>query len=90
MQVLNVQIIYYLLFVAFLCFAFPDELKNTKMGKAFLSGCSLFWLIRTVQQFIFYETDGFLTVLSVVIMFGAGAVLFALPVFRKTPKKMIA
>jgi len=45
MQILNVQIIYYFLYVAFLCMAFPAELLNTKLGNAFLLGCSLFWLI---------------------------------------------
>lgn len=49
MQILNVQIIYYFLFVAVLCFAFPTELISTKLGNVFLLGCSLFWLIRTVQ-----------------------------------------
>ena len=83
MQTLNVHLIYYLFFVTFACIAFPVELMNTKLGNAFLLSCSLFWLLRIVNQFIFFETNGFVSVLSSVIMFGIGVVLFALPVFKK-------
>ena len=80
MQILNVQIIYYFLFVAFLCMVFPDELLNTKLGNVFLLGCSLFWLIRTVQQFIFLRANNYV-IHSLTAIFIIGTVLFALPVF---------
>jgi len=53
MQILNVQIIYFFLFVAFVCIAFPAELLNTKLGNVFLLGCSLFWLLRTLSALHF-------------------------------------
>ena len=80
MQILNIQIIYYFLAVAFLCFVFPSELQNTKLGSAFLLSCSLFWLIRTVQQFIFLKGKHWLIHVLTVI-FILGTILFALPVF---------
>ncbi|MBX2923209.1 MAG: hypothetical protein KF746_13500 [Chitinophagaceae bacterium] len=80
MQILNVQIIYYFLFTAFVCFAFPAELLNTKLGNAFLLGCSLFWLIRAIQQFIFLKSNHYIIRILTVI-FIIGTVLFALPVF---------
>jgi hypothetical protein len=80
MQILNVQIIYYFLAVAFLCFACTSELQNTKLGNAFLLSCSLFWLIRTVQQFIFLRGKHWLIHVLTVI-FIIGTILFALPVF---------
>jgi len=83
MQILNVHVIYYLLFAAFICIAFPAELQNTKLGNAFLLGCSLFWLLRIVNQFIFFTASNFASVFATIIIFGVGAVLFALPVFNK-------
>jgi len=81
MQILNVHIIYYLLFVTFICIAFPNELMNTKLGKAFLLGCSLFWLLRAIQQFIFFPINFGSYIFTVVLL--AGTILFALPVFKK-------
>jgi phage shock protein PspC (stress-responsive transcriptional regulator) len=86
MQILNVQIIYYFLAVAFLCFAFPYELQDTKLGNAFLLSCSLFWLIRTVQQFIFLKANSKLIHILTVI-FIIGTILFALPVFQNVIDK---
>ena len=82
MQILNVQIIYYFLFVAFICFVFPNELVSTKLGNAFLLGCSLFWFIRTIQQFIFLRANTyFLHILT--FLFIIGTILFSLPVILK-------
>jgi len=80
MQILNVQIIYFFLFVSLLCFAFPVELLNTQLGNVFLLGCSLFWLIRTVQQFIFLKSNS-KVIHSLTVIFIIGTVLYALPVF---------
>src|SRR4249920_2622405 len=52
-QIANLRLIYLFLFVAVICFIFPDELLNTRIGKFFLGGMSLFWLGRSVEQFIF-------------------------------------
>ena len=79
MQILNVQMIYFFLFVTFLCIAFPVELQDTKLGNIFLLGCSLFWLIRTIQQFIFLKANSKLIHILTVI-FIIGTILFALPV----------
>ena len=81
MQTLNVHLIYYLLFVAFICIAFPSELTGTALGKAFLLGSSAFWLLRIVNQFIFFKSGKFSATLSITILFLIGTVLFALPVF---------
>ena len=82
-QILNTRIIYFFLFVAFICFTYPDELTNTNLGKAFLAGTSVFWLGRTIEQFIFLKVSNrYVHVLTIILI--AGAVLFALPlVIRK-------
>lgn len=82
MQILNIQIIFYFLFVAFVCFVFPHELLSTKLGKVFLAGCSLFWLIRTIQQFIFLRANHY-AIHILTIIFLVGTILFGLPVFLK-------
>jgi hypothetical protein len=82
MQILNGQIIYYFLFVALICFVFPDELFSTTLGNVFLLGCSFFWLIRAIQQFVFLRANHYI-IHILTILFIVGIVLFALPVFMK-------
>ncbi len=53
LQIANCQLIYFFLFVAVICIGYPDELLNTLLGRAFLTGISLFWLSRTVVQIIY-------------------------------------
>lgn len=53
MQIFNTRIIYLAVFVAFVCFFYPDDLLETRLGTVFLVGFSLFWLGRFLEQFIF-------------------------------------
>ena len=82
MQILNVQMIYYWLFVAIACFAFPTELLTTKFGIFFLIGNSIFWLLRTIQQFIFLRANH-IAIHILTFIFMIGALLFALPLLMK-------
>ncbi len=82
MQILNVQMIYYWLFVAIACFAFPTELLTTKFGNFFLIGNSIFWLLRTIQQFIFLRANH-IAIHILTFIFMIGALLFALPLLMK-------
>lgn len=78
-QIANLRLIYFFLFVAVICFVFPDELYHSKLGNAFLIGISLFWLGRTIEQFIFLRVKHRM-VYSLTLVFILGAILFALPV----------
>ncbi len=82
MQILNVQIVYYFIFVALMCFIFPSELITTRFGNVFLIGNSLFWLIRTIQQPIFFSINNY-KIHLLTIIFLVGFFLFALPVLIK-------
>lgn len=77
-QIANIRLIYFFLFVAFSCFFYAEELNETKLGHVFLAGLSVFWLGRTVEQFIFLKIKSnmvnFLT-----FLFAVGTLLFALP-----------
>ncbi len=82
MQILNVQLTYYFLFTAFLCFFFTNDLLETALGNVFLIGSSAFWAIRSVQQLFFIKVKhpivGILTVVFIM-----GAIIFALPFFLR-------
>lgn len=78
MQILNIQIIYYFIFTAGICFVFPTELLTTPLGNWFLGGTCLFWLIRTLQQFIFLRAN-YYQIHLLTFIFLIGTVLFALP-----------
>lgn len=82
MQILNVQIIYYFIVTAVICFVFRKELLTTKIGKWFLLGTAGFWFIRAFQQFVFWELGAVSTIIGV-LFFLLGSVLFFVPAIRK-------
>ena len=82
MQILNVHIIYYLIFTAIICFGFKKELLNTKIGKWFLIGTAGFWIIRAMEQFVFWKLNSVSTIIMV-LLFLLGAALFLIPIFCK-------
>ncbi|MEP6647420.1 MAG: hypothetical protein ABJC12_10020 [Saprospiraceae bacterium] len=79
MQISNMRLIYLFVFVALICFIFPKELLSTSLGTFFLAGMSLFWLGRTIEQFVFIRIEHpmvhFLTYLFII-----GTLLFAIPI----------
>lgn len=80
MQILNTRLIYVFLLIAVLCFAFPAALTGTPLGRTLMAGFSLFWLGRTVEQFIFLKINHPM-VHVLTFLFIIGTVLFALPLF---------
>lgn len=81
-QILNVHMIYYFIFVAFICLTFPTELLTTKFGNSFLIGNSFFWLIRAIQQFIFLRVNHYI-IHVLTFIFIIGTLLFALPILLR-------
>lgn len=79
MQIANLRLIYFFLFVAVICFVFPDELSTTNLGNFFMIGMSLFWMGRTIEQFIFLKTEHRMIHL-LTYLFIIGTILFAIPV----------
>ena len=79
MQIANTRLIYFFLFGAALCFVFPQELSATPLGNFFLIGMSLFWLGRTIEQFVFLRIKHpMVEVLTYIFILGA--IMFAVPV----------
>ncbi len=77
-QIANLRLIYIFLFTAFMCFFFTQDLYSSNIGKAFLIGGSLFWLGRTIEQFIFLKIN-YSLVHVLTILFVLGIILFLMP-----------
>ena len=77
-QVLNLRLIYLFAGVGVLCFAFTRELHSTALGRALLVFMSLFWVGRTIEQFVFLRINKPM-VHVLTVSFVIGAILFALP-----------
>jgi hypothetical protein len=71
MQILNLRIIFMCFLMAFIYFKYPQELLNTSLGKTLLIGMFLFWLGRTIEQFIFFKQNNkYLKTATFVFIFG--------------------
>ena len=57
MQVLNLRLTCVLLFFAFLSLFFNSDLLTSDLGKIILGAISLFWLMRAIEQPIFWKFD---------------------------------
>ena len=82
MQILNLRMIYFFVFVAAACFIFPNELATTSFGHFFLIGISLFCLGRAIEQFVFVKTDHPMAHL-LTYLFVIGTILYAIPVLMQ-------
>lgn len=81
-QIGNLQLIYFFLFVALTCFLFPEELTETDFGRFFMLGMSFFWIGRAIYHFVLLRVRHVLVIL-LTISFFVGALLFAIPVFYR-------
>lgn len=78
LQIANVQLIYFFTFITLICFCFSEELHTTMLGKVFLAGISLFWLIRFIQQFIFLRINHWMNH-TLTILFLIGFIVSLIP-----------
>lgn len=77
-QILNLRLVYVFAGVGTLCLLFPQELRGTPLGRAVLWFMLLFWVGRTIEQFVFLRVNRPL-VHTLTALFVLGAMLFALP-----------
>ena len=72
-QILNLRLIYVFLVVACLSFFCADELLSESLGKVILFAIALFWLMRAVEQIVFFGLKNRLSAsIFVVFLLGAG------------------
>jgi hypothetical protein len=78
-QILNLRLIYLFLLMAFICFFYAKDLINSDLGKIILIGFSLFWLGRTIEQFIFLRINNQMIHL-LTFFFILGTIIFLMPI----------
>jgi len=77
-QILNLRLVYVFAGIGAACLWLPHELRGTPLGRALLGFMVLFWVGRTIEQFVFLPVDRPL-VHALTALFVLGAVLFAIP-----------
>jgi len=79
MQVLNLALVFVLLAAAYIAFSHGMELTQTQLGKTLLIVWSLFWLLRAVNQLVFWGINKIS--LGLTLIFILVAVINLVPVF---------
>jgi hypothetical protein len=78
MQVLNLCLMFSLLIFAYISFFHSRELTSTALGHALLLLISVFWLLRAVEQAVFFRLKRSLSV-AFFVLFLIGSGLYAYP-----------
>jgi hypothetical protein len=74
MQILNLCLTFVFVVFAVLIFVFPQEMTGTGLGRALLWAISAFWLLRAVEQVVFFGLRSILSSIFFVV-FVVGALL---------------
>jgi hypothetical protein len=77
-QILNIRLIYIFLLMAFIYFAYPQQLIDTELGLVLLIGFLGFWVGRTIEQFIFLRVKSKMVTILTVVFF-VGIIIHLLP-----------
>ena len=80
-QVLNIHTAYVLAVFALLSFVFSNEMSVTKLGRTFGMSIAGFWILRAVNEVVFWGTS--LTSLIIIFICLAIAALYLIPATRK-------
>ncbi len=78
MQILNLCLTFVFLLMAYISFFYVSELRATDLGKTLLIGFSLFWLLRMIEQVIFFGIRNSISIVLTVI-FLLGSVIYLIP-----------
>ncbi len=79
MQVLNLCLTVLFVLTGFVLFIHAREIFYTSLGRMLLAGFSIFWLLRFIFQFIFWDNNK----LVFHLIFGSGFLLFLLPLLLR-------
>jgi len=81
LQIANAQLVWVFTGLALLCFAMPDALAGSALGRAVLGGMAVFWWLRLVLQFVWLRVHHPL-VHGLSMAFALGAVMFTVAALR--------
>ncbi|MBA2621926.1 MAG: hypothetical protein H0U87_12060 [Acidobacteria bacterium] len=71
-QILNLRLMWVFLVVAYISFVHADALLTTALGRAILISIALFWLMRAVEQIVFFKlTSKISAAFSAIFLLGA-------------------
>jgi hypothetical protein len=82
MQVLNIHTAYVLVVFATLSFVFSDEMSISKLGRAIGMGIAGFWILRAVNQAVFWGISSVGSWIIIVVCLAVAA-LYLIPLARK-------
>jgi hypothetical protein len=80
MQVLNLRLTYVLLVAGIALLLFQESMCATDLGRFVLGAMSLFWLMRAIEQIVFFGLSKVISTVLLVVFLIGGA-LFAIPLF---------
>ncbi|KIO76877.1 hypothetical protein TH53_12300 [Pedobacter lusitanus] len=81
MQILNLRLIYIFFIHSLMCLYFSSELLLTPIGNFILVASSLFWIGRTIEQFLFKKLLPFNVPINIFLtaLFIIGSVIYLIP-----------
>jgi hypothetical protein len=82
MQVLNLCLTFCFLLFSYLSFFHITELLTTGLGNAILAGIAVFWLLRAIEQIVFFKVRYWGSILFFLVFIG-GAAIYAVPLIRQ-------
>lgn len=84
MQILNLCLTFLFFVMAYVSFFHVAELLATSLGRTILASVAIFWILRLIEQVIFFGAINRLSIL-LILLFLIGALLYLLPLFWNLP-----
>ena len=82
MQIMNLCLLFIFLAMAYVSFFHTPEMASTDLGRTLLVAFSLLWLLRAVEQVIFFGIRNRLSV-AFTLIFLLGSLIYAVPVLAR-------
>lgn len=74
-QILNLRLIFVFLIFAYISFFQTDPLLTSELGKAMIIAMSLFWLLRAIEQIVYFGIKNIASNI-LLLLFMAGGILY--------------
>lgn len=79
MQVLNLCLTFCFLIFSYVSFFHTSELLTTRLGQSLLTGMAIFWMLRAIEQIVFFKLRHWASIVFLIIFIG-GAAIYIIPV----------
>ena len=78
MQILNLCLTFVFFIMAYISFFFGPELRGTNLGKTLMTGFSLFWFLRMIEQVIYFGIKNSISI-ALTLIFLIGCIIYLVP-----------